>query len=272
MFEQAVDAVVSGDLATLRDLLRADPTLVQQRSPREHAATLLIYTAANGVENERQRTPPNIVEITAALLDAGAEVDAEANLYGGGCTTLELAATSCHPEAAGVQDALLELLLDRGAQLRPGIVVSCLANGRKRAAAFLAEHGAALDLEGAAGVGRLDLVDQLFATATDQQRRDALLWACQFEREAVVDRLLARGVTAAGTGHRGITALHWAAYAGNANIVRTLLAHGAPIDAVEPGYDGTPLDWAHHARDTEHRTGDHDGVIAQLVAAGAVRP
>jgi hypothetical protein len=37
---------------------------------------LLIYVGANGVEDERQRTPANVVEIAQMLLDA--EVDAEA--------------------------------------------------------------------------------------------------------------------------------------------------------------------------------------------------
>jgi len=52
---------------------------------------------------------------TELLLDAGAEIDATANVYGGGATTLGLAATSVHPERAGVQEALLQTLLDHGA-------------------------------------------------------------------------------------------------------------------------------------------------------------
>src|SRR5579884_976384 len=74
-FEQAVDAVVSGDLATLQTLLKEDPNLVHARStricnfdPPQHRATLLIYTAANGVEHYRQKTPPNAVEVMRALL------------------------------------------------------------------------------------------------------------------------------------------------------------------------------------------------------------
>jgi hypothetical protein len=40
-FEAAVEAVVSGDLATLRTMLEDDPGLVRARSPRRHHATLL---------------------------------------------------------------------------------------------------------------------------------------------------------------------------------------------------------------------------------------
>src|SRR6476660_4919015 len=88
-------------------------------SDRDESITLLllIYVGANGVEDERQRTPANAVEIAQMLLDAGAEVDAEADLYGGGVTTLGPAATSVHPERAGVQNAVLKFLIDRGANL-----------------------------------------------------------------------------------------------------------------------------------------------------------
>jgi len=55
--------------------------------------------AANGVENYRQKTPANIVEITKLLLDAGAEVDAEADMYGVPCTTLGLAMTASIPRS-----------------------------------------------------------------------------------------------------------------------------------------------------------------------------
>src|SRR5580704_19576331 len=62
-FEAAVDAIVNGDSSALRDLLLADPKLARARSTRRHAATLLNYTSANGVENSRQKPPKNIVEI-----------------------------------------------------------------------------------------------------------------------------------------------------------------------------------------------------------------
>ena len=65
---------------------REHPGLVRERSTREHRSTLLHYVSANGVEDFRQKTPKNIVEITNLLLDAGADVDAESDAYGGGCT------------------------------------------------------------------------------------------------------------------------------------------------------------------------------------------
>src|SRR5580700_7333783 len=134
-FEAAGDAIISGDVKGLKRLLSDDPELVRARSTREHRSTLLHYVSANGVEDFRQKTPKNIVEITKILLDAGSDVNAESDAYGGGSTTLGLAATSVHPERARVQEALMQVLLDHGAAIdsrgnRQGTVNICLANGR----------------------------------------------------------------------------------------------------------------------------------------------
>jgi hypothetical protein len=286
-FEAAADAIVTGDLTTLKQLLRADPSLVHARSTREHRSTLLHYVAANGVENYRQKTPPNIVQIAETLLDAGAEVDAVADMYGGNATTLGLAATSIHPLRAGVQNALIDLLLERGAQLDwpsgagrdVSIVTGCLANGRGEAAEHLALHGARLDLESASGVGRLDVVRGFFNTdgtlkpsATETQMRDGFTWACEFGRTDVVAFLLERGmdVTAKLRNH-GNTGLHWASFGGHVSTVQLLLNRHAPLDVVDDSYGGTPLSWALHAWGNE-RQGSPDRyyrVVALLVAAGA---
>ena len=53
------------------------------------------------------------------LLEAGADVDARADMYGGDCTPLGLAATSVYPEKAGVQEELMQVLLDHGAAMGP---------------------------------------------------------------------------------------------------------------------------------------------------------
>ena len=100
-FESAADAICNGDVKTLKRLLREEPQLIHSRSTREHKATLLHYVSANGVEGYRQKTPKNIVEIAEVLLNAGADVNAEADVYGGGATTLGLVATSVHPFRAG---------------------------------------------------------------------------------------------------------------------------------------------------------------------------
>lgn len=267
MFETAVDAIVGGDAETLAGLLRADPELVRARSTREHEATLLHYVSANGVEDVRQKTPANIVEIAGMLLDGGAEVNAESNAYGGRWTTLGLTATSGHPEKAGVQIALMELLLARGAEIDGSdggcTVNACLRNGRRLAAEFLAERGARLDLEGAAGVGRLDLVERLFDSAPSDQVQNGLSWACEFGRTPVVEFLLGKGVDPnAGTG------LHWAAFAGHTDIVRLLLERGAQVGTEDDRFGGTPLGWAVYAFRESPRADLYE-VVALLVRSGA---
>src|SRR5262249_30313029 len=159
------------------------------------------YVSANGVEDFRQKTPQNIVEIAELLLDAGADVNAESEAYGGRSATLGLVSTSWHPQAAGLQLPLMELLIERGATIDGtdgGRAVSdSLHNGRGEAAELFAKHGARLDLEGAAGVGRLDVVRSFFhddgslrAPATPKQMVDGFAWACEFGRTAVVEFLL----------------------------------------------------------------------------------
>ena len=100
-FERAVDAIVGGEARTLEKILREDPNLIRVRSTRKHHLMLLHYIGANGVEGYRQRTPKNAVQIAEMLFKAGAEVDAIADMYGVGCTTLGLVATSIHPTMAG---------------------------------------------------------------------------------------------------------------------------------------------------------------------------
>ncbi len=283
-FESAVDAIVGGDLDTLKALLRESPELVRTRSSREHRSTLLHYVSANGVEDFRQKTPKNIVEITKLLLDAGAEVNAESDAYGGRSTTLGLTATSCHPEAAGVQLPLMDLLIERGAIMdgpdTGSAVNGCLHNGRGEAAEFFANRGARLDLEAAAGVGRLDAVKRSFddagglkPTATPQQLRDGFTWACEFGRPSVIEFLLDHGMEVNAKLKEGETGLHWAAYEGHANTTRLLLGRGAGVDAIDDTHGGTPLGWALYAwgniRPGERERRAYYETVALLVRAGA---
>ena len=287
-FESAVDAIVSGDKPALEALLSTNPNLIRLRSSREHRSTLLHYVSANGVEDFRQITPANIVEITKLLLNSGAAVNAESDAYGGRSTTLGLVATSAHPEKAGVQIPLLELLLDYGATIDGAngssvvnsCVNSCLRNGRRQAAEFLANHGARLDLEGAAGVGRLDLVKTFFnaegvlqATATTEQLNSAFAWACEFGCIDVVEYLLNRGVDVGARNFpHGQTGLHWAALGAQVGTVKLLLNHDAPVNVTDKTHDGTPLGWLLYGWLSEPDVRPEDRysqVVSLLVTAGA---
>jgi ankyrin repeat protein len=188
---------------------------------------------------------------------------------------------------AGVQIALIDLLLEHGADinLRGGagrnvsIVNGCLANGRGEAAEHLAARGATLDLESASGVGRLDVVAAFFnadgtrtPNPTEAQMRDGFAWACEFGRTDVVAFLLDRGMDiAAKLRNHGNTGLHWAAFGGHIGTIQLLLNRHAPVEATDDSFGGTPLSWALHAWCNEpDGTPDRSYAVVQLlVAAGA---
>ena len=280
-FERAVDAIITGDKTTLANLLEQYPGLVRAHSTRRHQATPLHYVAANGVEDYRQKTPQNIVEITKLLLDSGSDVNAVADLYGGS-TTLSLVATSVHPERAGIQNALMQLLLDHGATIdaansRTLLINVCLANGRAKAAEFLANHGAKLDLEAAAGLGRLDVVKTFFndsgaltSAATNIQKERGFHWACEYGKNETVEFLLQRGVPIQSQANTGQTALHWAVIGRQTETITLLLSHGADLEAKNV-YGGTPLGqalWsaAHSDSPTEYQE------IADLLKRHGAKP
>ncbi len=228
-FEQAADAIVGGDLATLDELLTRHPDLIRARSQRTHHVTLLHYIAANGVEDFRQKTPPNAVEIALRLIDAGADVNAVADTYGGDVyqTTMNLLVSSAHPAGAGLQSALAEVLLDHGAAIN-GLedtgspILTALAFGYRETAETLARRGARIDhVVMAAAVGRLDLVREWVKDATTLSKEHspyrgpywvsipddaqgqiemALAWACKFGRADVARYLLERWRQCPGTG------------------------------------------------------------------------
>ena len=285
IFEAAVDAVVGGDVATLRTLLRDHPRLVTARSTREHRSTLLHYVSANGVEDFRQQTPANIVEITRILLETGADVNATSQAYGGGSTALGLAATSLHPQRAGVQIALLDTLLKNGAKVEQGApvddgsaVTGCLANGQPEAASYLASRGAVLNLEGAAGIGRLDVVRTFFDDAGSLQRgatrpqlESGFFYGCGYGHLEVVRFLLDQGVNPDLRNDGGATGLHWTSFAPHPAVAQLLLERGATVNLRDKRYRSTPLDWMlfewAKAEGQERERGYE--LVALLVAAGA---
>jgi ankyrin repeat protein len=269
-FESAVEAVIGGDEASLASLLRRQPELVQERStivsafdPSEHRATLLHYVAANGVEHHRQESPKNAVAIARLLLEAGANPNALAWMYGGQWTTLSLLVSSSHPAEAGVQVALVELLVDFGAAVdRCGEgkgsspLRTALVFGFIDAAESLLRRGADADsIVEAAGLGRLDEVRAKLAGATAEERHFALALAAQLGRLECVRALLDAGENPnrynPSGGHAHATPLHQAVYAGHEEVVQVLVQRGARLDMKDTIYQSTPLGWAEHGGQTK---------------------
>ena len=297
-FERAADAVVTGDLATLDAMLNHDAGLAHQHSARKHHATLLHYVAANGVEDFRQKTPPNAVKVAERLFAAGAQVDALADTYGGDTyqTTMNLLVSSTHPAEAGLQSKLVEVLLDHGAAI-DGLandsspILTALAFGYRDAADTLARRGAAINhVVVAAAAGRLDLVREwvidpdTLATAhepyrgpywvhipddTKGQIEMALAWACKFGRTEVARFLLELGVNARSKDRDDMTALHWACARGMLDVMEMLLASDVDLEARNT-WGGTVVDstvW--FAVNSPMPDVDYPKVIDRLLAAGA---
>lgn len=296
-FERAADAIVHGDLSALEHLLSAHPDLIHARSERVHRATLLHYVAANGIEDFRQRTPPNAVAIARLLLERGAAVDALAGTYGRDRyqTTMNLLVSSVHPADAGVQSQLVDTLIDFGAAV-DGLdgdsspLMTAIAFGYRDAAETLVRRGARVDhIIGAATMGRTELVDRLLVDGTtlaDGARligpvwfrlppeprahiELALAWACKFGRAEVAHLMLDRGVSPTSKDNHDMTALHWAAASGVTSVVDRLLAMGAPLE-VENHWGGTVLtSTLHFAIYIPYPGVDYAPIVERLARAGA---
>ncbi len=284
---------------TLETLIREHPALVHARSKRVHNATLLHYVAANGVEDFRQKTPPNAVAVARCLLEAGAEVDARANTYSESAweTTLNLLVSSAHPAGAGLQSVLVETLLDFGAAINgladdESPMMTALDFNYLDAAETLARRGARVDnVVTAAALGRLDLV-QRFVIGRNQiapgvpllappwLRRPlppepkahieyTFVWACKFARADVAGWLLTMDPDPAATDGYEMTALHWAGANGMTATIGELLRRHAPLEA-ENTWGGTVLNSTLHFAVYQPVAGvNYAAVIDTLLSAGA---
>ncbi|HUS29810.1 MAG TPA: hypothetical protein VMZ53_15000 [Kofleriaceae bacterium] len=216
-FEAAADAVVAGDLAALQGLLAEDPALATARSSYGHRQPLLHHVAQNGIESPRQKSgaPANMPDIARALLAAGADPNTTSQSYGGNDTVLTLLCSSVHPHDAGVQAALVEVLVAGGADVNErdsAPLWTAITWGYAKAADALVRCGALPDnLVLAAGAGDLERTRAFADELDDTPRRDlripnttkvlparhlleyALIYAASCNRADVVELLLERG-------------------------------------------------------------------------------
>ena len=269
-FESAVEAVITGDVTALKTLLREQPELIRARStrvtcfdPPKHQATLLHYVAANGVEGYRQGTPKKAVKVAETLLEAGAEVDSLADMYGGQCTTMSLLVSSCHPANAGVQVDLANTLVDFGASLE-GVgtgrwvspLMTALVFGYLDVAKALVERGAQVNnLATAAGLGRLEDARRFLPNADAESCHRALALAAQSGHVEIVRMLLDAGENPDRYNPEGLhshaTPLHHAALHGHGAVVQLLVERGARLDIKDTIYQSTPAGWAEHGEQCE---------------------
>ena len=110
-----------------------------------------------------------------------------------------------------------------------------------------------------------DMIDRYSRQLADAARNNNL---------AAVRLMLAARLAIDAVGQHGGTALHWAAFHGNAEMAKLLLAHDPPLERLDPDFHSTPIGWATHG--SEHgwhcQTGDYPGTVEALLRAGAKPP
>jgi peptide-methionine (S)-S-oxide reductase len=250
LFAQAVAAIDSGDLVVLRGLLDAHPRLVRERLglPTEgyfRHPYLIWFVADNPIRNPA--LPGNIAEVTRTLIDS-IEKQAPETYSFQVDYTLGLVSTGRIPKECGIQIALMDMLIDAGAE--PKEALGAIAQNNPEAAAHLIRRGAELTFAVAVGLGWEEEVKRLAATATPDDWSLALIVAA-FRGNAEIIRYLLRGgppvnvIPANCQGFHGhATALHQAVSSASPESVKLLVEAGADLHASDRTYEGTPLDWA----------------------------
>ncbi len=295
-FENAVRAIIRGDIPALRRLLDQRPELATARSPRERRSVLPHYLAANGVEDEHQITPPNAVEVARLLFAAGADavVNATSGAYGGGggSTPLVALVTSSHPHDAGVQAELVQVFCDAGAQVDgiddDGLPLASAIGFRYPAAAVaLVDCGARVDnLPAAAAAGQLKIVRRMLdpdgglpseavrfqnpdlklprsvAPHPEASLQQAFVFACMAGEREIAQLLLDAGVDVNGAPRKGVTALHEAIHQADLPTVRFLLDRGADPTQRDSNWNSTPFGWCDPKKSPE--------IVEEILSRGKV--
>ncbi len=119
----------------------------------------------------------------------------------------------------------------------------------------------------------LDKYPGLAAKVRDSSARQ-IADAARNNNAIAVRLMLETGLPVNTLGQHGATSLHWAAFHGNADMIKAILPYKPPLDTLDADFHGTPLGWAIHG--SEHgwycRTGDYAAGVELLLKAGSERP
>jgi ankyrin repeat protein len=287
-FYPAIAAIKAGNADRLRSLVDQDRTLATARSSKSHPTLLqcLVLEAVNlpnqiemakilidaGAEiNEPLVAAASIgnVEATAALLDVGASINGT-----GGWSPLE-------ESLYWGNDGVTNLLLERGASIHNLRIAAAL--GRVGLVEGFFENDGTLKPE----AGKIDwpfgdlvasnldspikveLKAKVDAWSNDSKNiiNNAFLYACMHNRMEVAKFLLARGADInaipPGFDYSG-TALHYAALRGHKAMVEFLLQNGANPNIKDSKVHSSPAGWAAY--------GGHEDLKEYLEQAAETQP
>ena len=217
----AVDAIRTGDVQALRELLVKNPALVHQRIDGQRT---LLHVATDWPGHF-----PNNAATVAALIACGAAVDAP---FSG-----SHAETPLHWAASCDDVEVIDVLLDNGADIeaRGGVIgggtplADAVAFAQWQAARRLVERGAATTLWQAAALGLMDRVEHYFSTEQPSRAdvTNAFWCACHGGQQRVAEYLLSRGADANWVGYDGLTPLAAAQRNGDRSTIDWLRGIGA---------------------------------------------
>jgi hypothetical protein len=252
---EAVSAIATGDVGALERLLAAHPELMRDRIEGGEGyfrrPYLLWFIAENPVRSGR--LPGNIAEVTRAILRAARRERVE-SLQAQVDYALALVCSGRVARECGVQDELINVLGDAGADLN-GALVPALAHRERAAAERLLERGAALTLLAAVCTGRADDAARLLPGASAAERQAALAGAALYGQSWALALLIESGVDLNAFNPPGFhahgTALHHAVDSGSLDAVKALVEAGADQGARDRIHNGTPLGWAEYLQRTE---------------------
>ena len=224
---ELVSAIRAGDVAHLHRLLEADPQLARAQivDPRCDDTRSLLHIATDWPGQL-----PNVAPIVATLIAAGADVNAR---FRGAHTETPLhwAASSDDVEAL---DALIDAGADieaEGAVIGGGTpLADAVAFGQWNAARRLVERGARTSLWQAAALGQMARVEDHFASApppTSDEVTNAFWCACHGGQRTTAEYLLGRGADLDWIGYDGLTALDAARRSGAQELADWLREAGA---------------------------------------------
>jgi len=245
-FRAAVSAIHAGDLDGVERIVDEQPRLLHEHirepscyreTPREYYFTdpqLLWFVANNPILIDTM--PANIIEVTRALLDRGAD---------GRDYTLGLVMTGSKAREQGHQIALIETLLSAGATATQQAIDGALAHGESEAVRALELP---LTASTAAAFGQAEDLVGLLAAAPPAEDQMALALAVINGRSATARVALDAGadVNAFLPVHGHSAALHQAALHDDVEMLELLVAHGARLDVHDTMWHATPRGWAVH--------------------------